>query len=328
MRPPRHIARLLLLASFLPSAAAPAAAQPAAGKSYRVGVLSGWSPATDSTHALRQALEALGYVVGRNLTLEERYSEGRSERLRAFAEELVNRKVDVIVAGNVLAARAASAATRTIPIVIAGGDAVGTGLVKNLARPGGNLTGVATLATELTGKRLTLLKEAMPGISRVAVLFLRGNPNSEPAVAEATAAAARLSMQLQPVAIGGAGELEAAFSAIKAAHAQAVLVVPSALFRLDQARVIELAHKHALPTTWEWREAALDGALLSYGASNAALWQGAALFVDRILKGAKPGELPLEQPTKLDLVINLKTAKALGIVVPPSVMVRADEILR
>jgi putative tryptophan/tyrosine transport system substrate-binding protein len=317
------------LAALAASAACalPAAAQ-AQAKVARVGILSGWSATTESTGALRQALQRLGYVEGRTIAYEERYAEGRTERLAGLAAELVQRRVDVIVVGNVQAARSALQASAATPIVVAGGDAIGTGLVRNLAQPGGNLTGVATIATELTSKRLKLLKDAVPRIRRVAVLALEGNPNSRPALEHARQAAGQLGLAMHPAVVRDMVELEAVFAGLKKAEVEGLLVVPSAVFRLEQQRILRLAGSMRLPSIWEWREAALDGALISYGADNAALWERAGGYVDRILKGAKPGDLPMEQPTKFDLVINAKTAKTFGIAIPGAVMVMADEVLR
>jgi len=296
----------------------------------RIGVLSGSSLTTDSRNraAFLQGLRELGYVEGQTIVLEGRWAEGNRERLPALAAELVRLRVEVIVAGNVPAARAASQATPRIPIVLAGGDAVGTGLITNLARPGGNITGLTVAAVELSAKRLELLKEAIPTISRVAVLSLRDNPNTAPSLQEMQGAARVLGVQLQSLSVHDPGEFEDAFAAMSREQAEALVVIPAAFFRIHRARIIELAARGRLPTFWGALEAVADGCLMAYGPDETSVWRRAATYVDKLLKGAKPGDLPVEQPMKFELGINLKTAKALGITMPPSLLLLADEVIQ
>jgi len=276
--------------------------------------------------AFLQGLHALGYVEGQTIVLEERWAEGQLERLPALAAELVQLQVQVIVAGNPIAARAVSQATERLPIVLAGGDVVGTGLIANIARPGGNITGVATNVAELSAKWLELLKEAVPATSRVAVLAFPGRPVTEPALQAIQGVAPALGVQLHVLRVRDADELESAFAAMSREHAEALVVLPG--FRLHSARIIELAARSRLPTMWEDREAVADGGLLGYGTDFASLWRRAATYVDKILKGALPGNLPVERPMSFTLVINLKTAKALGLTMPPSLLLLADEVIQ
>jgi putative ABC transport system substrate-binding protein len=304
-------------------------AQPPA-KAPRLGVLSGWSLTTDARHrdAFLQGLHALGYVEGQTIVLEERWAEGHLQRLPDLAAELVRLPVDVIVAGNVPAARAASQATARIPIVVAGGDAVGTGLIANLARPGGNITGLATNAAELSGKWLELLKEAVPAISRVAVLSHPDNPITGPAWQELQVVAPALRVQLQSLSVRDPGELEGAFGAMHREQAEALVVLPAPVFSMHRARINELAARGRLPTVWEWREAVAEGGLLAYGPDIASLWRRAATYVDKILNGTQPGDLPVERPLTFKLVLNLKTAQALGLTIPPALLLQADEVIK
>ncbi len=297
----------------------------------RIGVLlEGRSTTTTSRNreAFRQGLRDLGYVEGQTIVLEERSAEGKSERLPDLAAELVRLQVALIVAGNVPVARAASQATQRIPIVVAGGDAVGTGLIANIARPEGNITGLASNFTELSGKWLELLKEAVPAISRVAVLSLPENPITGPALHEMQVAAPALGMQLQSLSVRDPGEFEGAFAAMSREHAEALVVIPAAVFIIHSARINELAAGSRLPTMWEWRDEVADGGLLAYGPEGTSLWRRAATYVDKILKGAQPGDLPVERPMTFKLVINLKTAKALGLTIPPTLLVLADEVIQ
>jgi putative ABC transport system substrate-binding protein len=314
----------LSLLATLPAADA----QPPA-KVPRIGVLSAWSLTTDARHrdTFLQGLHALGYVEGQTIVLEERWAEGQLQQLPNLAAELVRLQVDIIVAGNVPAARAASQATARIPIVVAGGDAVGTGLITNLARPGGNITGLATNAAELSGKWLELLKEAVPAISRVAVLSNPDTPITGPAVQELQVAAPTLGVQLQLLSVRDAGELEGAFAVMLREHAEALVVLPGSIFSLHSARISELAARDRLPTIWEWREAVAEGGLMAYGPDIASLWWRAATYVDKILIGAQPGELPVERPLTFKLVINLKTARALGIAISTTLLFQAAEVI-
>jgi putative ABC transport system substrate-binding protein len=285
---------------------------------------------TDARHrdAFLQGLHELGYVAGQTIVLEERWAEGKLTRLPDLAAELVQLPVDIIVAGNVSAARAASQATQRIPIVLAGGDAVGTALITNMARPGGNITGVATNAAELSGKWLELLKETVPAIARVAVLSYPDNPITRPALPELQVVASALRVQLQSLSVRDPGELEGAFGAMRRAQAEALVVLPAPVFSTHSARINELAARSRLPTIWEQREAVAEGSLLAYGPDIASLWWRAATYVDKILKGAAPGDLPVERPMTFKLVINLKTAQALGLTIPATLLVQADEVIQ
>ena len=296
----------------------------------RLGVLSLFSLTAESRHraAFRQGLHELGYVEGQTIVLEERWAEGQPERLPDLAAELVRLQVDIIVAGNVPAAKAASQATQRIPIVVASGDAVGTGLIVNIARPGGNITGLATNVAELSGKWLERLKEAVPALARVAVLSDPDMPITGPALHEMQGTAPALGVQLQSLSVRDLGELEGAFAAMRREHAEALVVIPGSISRIHRARINELAARSRLPTMWEWRDAVVDGGLMAYGADNASLWRRAATYVDKILKGTEPGNLPVERPMKFELVINLKTAEELGLTIPPTLLFQADEVIR
>src|SRR2546422_4402330 len=313
--------------------AAPHAAdgQPA-GKVYRIGIL-GNVPVTSPEGArlwgaFIQGLRELGYVEGRNITIEHRYSEGQYGRLPDLAADLVRLNVDVIVAPATQNPVVAKQATRTIPIVMTGaGDPVGSGLVASLARPGGNVTGLSLLAPAIVGKQLELLKEITPQVSRVAVL---SNPTSQafPVVlGEAKVAAHSLGVQLQTLEARGPDEFERAFAALTRERAGALLVPTDGMFLLHRARIVDLAAKSRLPAMYGTREFVDAGGLMVYGASLRENFRRAATYVDKILKGAKPADLPVEQPTTFELVINLKTARALGLTIPPSVLARADEVI-
>jgi putative ABC transport system substrate-binding protein len=282
--------------------------------------------------AFRQGLRDLGYVEGRNVVIEYRDAEGKPERLPALAAELVALKVDVIVAGGTPQALAAKQATRTIPILFpVATDPITDGLVTSLARPGGNVTGLSFLAPELVGKRLELLKQAVPGVSRVAVLWQPGGlgERTEKDMLKGAEVAARaLGVRLQFVEARGPADFDRAFSEMTRARADALTVLSSSMLFNERRRLVDLAVKNRLPAVYPYREAVDAGGLMAYGANVADLWRRAATYVDRILKGTKPGDLPVEQPTKFELVINLKTAKALGLTIPPSLLGRADEVIQ
>jgi putative ABC transport system substrate-binding protein len=282
--------------------------------------------------AFRQGLRDRGHVEGRSLVIEYRDSEEKVERHPALAAELVALKVDVIVAAGTAAALAAKKATRTIPIVFSAvGDPVTSGLVGSLARPGGNVTGLSNLTRELVGKRLEVLKQAFPDIGRVAVLQ-QPQPGraSERAgtLKQAEVAARALGVLLQVVEVRGPGDFDKAFAAATRAHAGALTVLPSAMLFGERRRLVDLAARHRLPAMYGYREFVDDGGLMAYGANIADLYRRAATYVDKILKGAKPGELPVEQPTTFELVINLKTARALGLTIPQALLQRADEVIQ
>ena len=306
-----------------------------AAKIARIGYLSpNLATSPHLREAFRQGLRDLGYVEGRNLVIEYRDAEGKFERVPALAAELVALKVDVIVteAGNTALPLAAKQATRTLPIVFAAaGDPVGSGLVTSLARPGGNVTGLTNIAVELVGKRLELLTQAVPGVGQLAVLWLPGvygERTEKEMLAGAEAAARGLGVRLQFVeASRDPADLDRAFSDMTRARAGALTLLPSNLFFRERRRLVDLAARHRLPTVYPWRDAVDAGGLMCYGASLTDSSRRAATYVDKILKGAKPGDLPVEQPTKFELVINLKTAKALGLTIPPLVLLRADQII-
>jgi len=289
------------------------------------------SPGTKE--AFRQGLRDLGYVVGSNVVIEYRDAAGKADRFPALAAELVALQVDVIVrAGSTPSALAAKRATRTIPVVfVATGDPVGSGLVTSLARPGGNITGPSSLTPALAGKCLELLKQTVPGVSRVAVLWQpggMGERSEKDMLQGAEVAAQALGVRLHFAEAKGPADFDRVFSEMTGARASALTVLPSVVFSAERRRLVELAAKNRLPAVYPWREAVDAGGLMSYGPNNADLFRRAATYVDKILKGAKPADLPVEQPTKFELVVNLKAAKALGLTIPPSVLVRADEIIQ
>src|SRR5437016_11673129 len=304
-----------------------------ATKIARIGFLSLNQGANALLHeAFRQGLRDLGYVEGRNVVIEYRDAEGKLERLPARAAELVALKVDVIVASGTLAALAAKQTTRTLPVVFtSAADPVTDGLVTSLARPGGNVTGLSNLASELVGKRLELLTQAVPGISRVAVLWQPGavDERTEKDMLKAAEVAARaLGVRLQFVEARGPENFGRAFSDMTRARAGALTVLTSNMFVTERRRLVDLAAKNRLPAVYNVREFVDAGGLMSYGPDLADLYRRAATYVDKILKGAKPGDLPVEQPTKFELVINVKTAKTLGLTIPQSVLGRADAVSR
>jgi len=304
-----------------------------AAKIARIGYLSPNLASSSRSHeAFRQGLRDLGYVEGRNVVIEYRDAEGKFERLPALAAELVALKVDVIVAPNTVGVLAARQATRTLPIVFAtAADPVTSGLVTSLARPGGNVTGLSILAPELVGKCLELLTQAVPGVSRVAALWqpgAAGERTVKDLLKAAEVAARALEVRLQFVEARGPADFDRAFSDMTRARASALTVLPSTMFTFERRRLVDLAAKNRLPVVYPWREFADAGGLMAYGPNVADLHRRAATYVDKILKGAKPADLPVEQPTKFELIINLKAAKALGLTIPPSVLQRADEVIQ
>jgi putative tryptophan/tyrosine transport system substrate-binding protein len=318
----------LLVTLALSLLAAPlAAAQPQAALP-RIGYL-GDMPEL-FTDAFRQGLRELGYIEGQNLVVEYRWAEGQADRLRDLAADLAQLKMDVLVTAGTPASRAAQHATRTISIVMAHvGDPVGMGLVTSLARPGGNSTGVSVIGIDTRGKRLELLKEAVPGISRVADLSNRPNPGMpERSLREMEEAARALGLTLHPVAARTVEELEKAFAAITTVQADAIFVHQDQLFFAHRARIVDLVAKSRLPAVYQYREWVEAGGLMSYGANLCDVYRRVAVLVEKILKGAMPGELPVEQVIRLELVINLTTAQALGLTIPPSLLFQADEVIR
>jgi len=303
-----------------------------AGKIYRIGIL-GNVPLTGPGSArlwgkFVQGLRDLGYVDGGNITIEYLSSEGKYERLPALAADLVRLKVDIIVAPAAQNVVAAKQATPTIPIVMVSvGDPVGNGLVASLARPGGNITGTSFLTSAIVGKQLELLKQITPHVSRLAILLNPANPGHLLGLEEAKVAAHSLGVQLQALEARGPDDLERAFAATTRERAGALFVPWDGMFLLHLTRITQLAAKTRLPTMYGHRGYVDAGGLASYGPSALESFRRAAAYVDKILKGAKPGDLPVEQPTKFELIINLKTAKALGLTIPPSLLGRADEVI-
>jgi len=307
--------------------AAPLAAEAQqAGKVYRIGLLgtfenpSGWK-------AFLQRLRELGWAEGKNIVMERRFSEGKPERLRDLAAELVRLNVDVIVTSQTPPAQAAKNATTTIPIVMIVGDPVGTGLVASLARPGGNMTGLSLLNPATAGKRVELLKDILPGATRLGVLGNPTSPWTALMIREIEVSARTLGMQLQRLEVERPTDFEAAFGAAIRGRAAALLVLEDGLNSAYMATIVGLAAKSRLPAAYGLREFVDAGGLMSYGANTLDLYRRAATYVDKILKGAKPADLPVEQPTKFELVINIKTAKALGLTIPPSLLGRADQVI-
>jgi putative ABC transport system substrate-binding protein len=307
-----------------------AEAQPPA-KVPRIGVLSTGSPRVSLARfePFIQGLRELGYVEGQTIAFAYRFADGKNERLPGLATELIDLTVEVIVTSGTPAAVAAKHATSMIPIIIAiAADPVGEGLVANLARPGGNVTGMANLDSELSGKRLEILKEVVPGLSRVAILWNPANPAHRPALGESEVAARGLGVQLQLVEVRAPHEFTSAFAAMSRERASALMLLADSMFGSHRAQVVELAAKSRLPSLFWVKDFVAAGGLMSYGASYPDLLRRAATYVDKILKGAKPADLPMEQPTTFELVINLKTAQALGLTIPPSVLFQATEVIR
>jgi len=296
-------------------------------KVYRIGLLLG--SVTEARYEdFLGRLRELGYAEGRNLIIERRFTEGRNERYHALATEFVNLKVDLIVAPGTAAALAAKAATSVIPIVtVVVGDPVSARLIASLDRPGGNVTGTSSLASDLPGKELELLKEIVPHLSRVAVLFNPTNTSHAPLVKELEAAAAILRIRVQSFSVRAPDEIESAFAKMATDPAEALVILDDPLMSVQRRGIVELAMLQRLPTVSTERSYAEAGALLSYGASFSDLFRRAATYVDKILKGAKPADLPVERPTKFQLAVNLKTAKTLGLVIPATMLARADEVI-
>ena len=316
--------RLALMVGVSILAALPAAEAQPPERSVRIGVLAPGSR-DDDIQSFLAGMRDLGYIEGRNLVLEYRRAEGKTERLSDLLAELVRLKVDVIVTGGTPAVLAAKRATITIPVVIgAMGDPVASGVVASLARPGGNITGLSLAIGEgFAGKYLELLREAVPKASRIAVL----RPAAVSTVHDMERAARSLDVRLQFVEVNQPGQLDRAFAAMTAQHAAALVVTPNPFNSTHSDRILRLAAKHRLPALYGLRMFVDAGGLMAYGPSLSESWRRAATYVDKILKGAKPADLPIEQPTKLELIINLKTAKALGLTIPQSLLVRADEII-
>jgi len=297
----------------------------------RIGYLHGASLSTMAARneAFQQGLRELGYVEGKNILIEWRYAEGKPDRLPALAAELVRLKVDIIVSAGAAVTRAAKEATTTIPIVMTNeADPVGTGVVASLARPGGNITGLSTLSPELSGKQLELLKEVVPRLSSMAVLGTSTNPGYAQTLKEIELAAGALKVKLQYLDVLDPKDVDAAFRAAIKGRAGALLVLPSSVLISQRTQIVDLALKNRLPAIYNRRDYVEDGGLMTYSTSLTDLDRRAATFVDKILKGTKPADIPVEQPIKFEFIVNLKTAKQIGLTIPPNVLVRADKVIR
>jgi putative ABC transport system substrate-binding protein len=306
----------------------PLAARAQQAKVWRIGVLEPGAPPEPLLEAVREGLRDLGYMEGRDVVLEIRWAEGKFDRLSALAAELVRSQIDVIHAMSTSPALAARSATSTIPIVSSGvGDPVGTGLVASLAHPGGNATGLSVLATELSGKRLEVLREIVPSVSRVAMLWNDTNPSMVLRANETRDAAVKLGVTVQSIGVHDLIDFEGAFTAVTDGRAAALLILADPFTRAHRERIVEFAAQRGLPAIYETRQFVDAGGLICYGPSLPAMQRRVAGYLDKIFKGAKPSDLPVEQPTKFELVINLKTAKALGLEVPPTLLARADEVI-
>ena len=297
----------------------------------RIGLLSPFSPSDTAPwyQAFLQGLRELGWVEGKNIGIEYRYAEGRNDRLPDLAADLVRHNVDIIVTAVTSDALIAKKATKTIPIVMASaGDPVATGLVDSLARPGGNITGLSQMAPELSGKRLELLKETVPKLSRVAVLWNPEGEGSTLAWKESQLPARALGLQLHSMEVRSPSDFDKAFEEAIRAHAGALAVMPNALFVNNLKRVVDLAVKSRLPSIYHLREFVDSGGLIAYAPDRSDMFRRAATYVDKFLKGAKPADLPVEQPTKFEMVINLKAAKEIGVTIPPNLLSRADKVIK
>jgi putative ABC transport system substrate-binding protein len=295
-----------------------------------IGYLNPTSPGANAPNvaAFRQGLNEASYIEGKNLAIEYRWAEGHQDRLPALAADLVGRKVDLIAASGDAAALAAKSATSTIPIVFfVGGDPVAMGVVNSLARPGGNLTGVAFMAAELLPKRLELLSELVPQAGVIALLVNPNDPNAERFIGELQEAANAKGLQLPILKAGAESEINIAFDSLAQLHAGALVVSPNAFFASRREQFVALAANHAVPAVYTGREFPAAGGLISYGASLTNVFRQVGVYAGKILKGSKPADLPVQQPTTFELVVNLKTAKALGLTVPPSILARADEVI-
>ena len=325
----RRIIGLFMVPAVILALVYPAGAQQPK-KVPRIGFLSSGSPETfPRVEVFKQGLRELGYVEGKNVVIEWRWAERKPDRLAEHAADLVRLKVDVIVTSDGIAIRAAKNATTTIPIVMTQStDPVDLGFVASLAKPGGNVTGLSFMSPEMSSKDLELLKEAFPKISRVAVLATADNPPTDAWFQAMEAAAQTLGVKLQILRPADADEIDRAFSAMMSARAGALVARPHPMLLQNRTRIVTLAAKNRLPAIYLSRDYVDAAGLMSYGPNLADLWRRAATFVDKILKGAKPADLPVEQPTKFELVINLKTAKQIGLTIPPNVLARADRVIK
>ena len=321
--------RRAFVAALLGALAAPVLRAQQVRPPVQLGFLRIVAPLKIYIDALEQGLRDRGYIPGRDVVLQYRFADDREGQLDGLAKELVERKVAIILVAGNQATRAARKATRTIPIVmVVANDPVASGFVTSLAHPGGNITGTTLLSSTLAGKRLELLKQVLPNVSRVAVLLHKDNPAHAVAWKETLGGAKTLRIDVQPFEVQGAAMFDEAFASMIKGRVEALVVLDDALFGTEQARIASLAAKTRLPAVYAQRGYVDDAGLMSYGPNIVAAYRNAASFVDRILKGAKPGDLPIEQPTKFELVINMKTAKTLGLTIPQSLLLRADELIQ
>jgi putative ABC transport system substrate-binding protein len=321
---------ILCLCAMLFALCLPASAQQAK-KIPRIGFLGATSSSANAARveAFQQGLHDLGYVEGKNIVIEWRYAEGKSELLPVLAAELLRLKVEIIVSAGPAVTRRVKEVTSTIPVVMGfDNDPVSSGFVASLARPGGNITGLSTLSPEISGKRLELLKEIIPKLARVAALGTSTQPGNAQMLKEAELAAGAFGVQLQHLDVQGPKDIELAFQGASNGRAQAILVLSSPVLFSDRKQVLDLAGRNRLPAIYPQSEWVEDGGLMTYGASIPDLFRRAATFVDKILKGRKPADLPVEQPTRFEFIINLKTAKQIGLIIPPNVLARADRVIR
>lgn len=327
----KNLVYLLLIVASMVAGSVAQAQEPK--KIHRIGYLSAWDRATESSRAeeLRLALRQLGYIEGQNIAIEYRYAGGQRDRYPELAADLVRLKVDVIVlAGGLIPIQAAKNATKTIPIVMVGigADPVKTGLVESLARPGGNLTGITNLETYLPGKRLELLKESVPKLARVAVLYDPDVPAARQVTEDLPAAGHALGVTIQPCEVRAVKDFERVFAALKKERPEGLYASSGLVISAHGKRIADFALKSRLPSIYSIKEPVHEGGLMYYGADLADSYRRVASYVDKILKGAKPADLPIEQATKFELVINLKTAKQIGLIIPPNVLARADRVIR
>ena len=322
----RHV--VIALGTGALSASLACFAQPRRSRVARIGVLESSSTSANQREALIAGLRELGLVEGRNFTIEYRWAEGKYERLPGQAADLVRMNVDVIVAGGTPAVQAAKQATTSIPIVMVRiGDPVGSGFVASLSRPGRNITGLSNILAEVAGKYVELLRAAVPRLSRVAVLLNPNNPIHPDFFQRVRATEKANTVTLSPIRASTASEVEAAFGAMDRERAEALIVLGDPFFASQAPRIAELAAQHRLPTMFWTREPVESGGLMSYGQHNEEHYYRAATYIDKILKGAKPGDLPVEQATKFELVVNLKTAKAIGLTIPQQLLLQADKVI-
>jgi ABC-type uncharacterized transport system substrate-binding protein len=325
----KKITALTLCAMLLAVCVSANAQQPS--KVPKIGFLVGPSRSffASRMESFQQGLHSLGYIEGKNIAIEYRYAEGKADYLPALAAELVGLNVDVIVTSATPSVLAAKKATSTIPIVfVSVTDPVASGVVASLARPGGNITGLTILAPELSGKRLELLKEAVPNVTRVAFLWNSANPAQAPQWREAQAAAQALGLRLQSLEVRSSNDFDSAFEAALRERARALIASPEPLINTHLKRIVEFAAKNRLPAMYAGPEVVDAGGLMSYAPDYTYQYRRAATYVDKILKGAKPADLPVEQPTKFEFIVNLKTAKQIGVTIPPNVLARADKVIR